>query len=109
GCLGRERGGRLCRTPLVSPRELDRARLPDHGHLDLARVLELPLDLACDLVREEDRLVVVDLGRLDDDADLAARLQRVDLLDAGLLRRDLLERLEPLDVRLEALAACAGP
>src|SRR5207249_4611283 len=90
-------------------RELDRARLPDHGHLDLARVLELALDLAGDLMRQEHRCVVVDLARLYDDADLAARLERVDLLDSGLLCRDLLERLQPSDVALEALAACAGP
>ena len=57
-------------------------RLADHGHLDLARVLELVLDLARDLVREEDRLVVVDLGRLDDHPDLAAGLERVHPLDA---------------------------
>ncbi len=31
-------------------RELGRSRLPDHGHLDLTRVLELVLDLAGDLV-----------------------------------------------------------
>ena len=60
-------------------RDLDRAALADHGHLDLARVLELVLDLARDLVREEHGAVVVDLGRLDDDADLAAGLERVRL------------------------------
>ena len=72
-------------------------------------ILELILDLAGDLVREQRGRVVVDLARLDDHADLAAGLQRVHLRDAGLRRRDLLERLEPLDVVLEALAARARP
>ena len=62
--------------------DVRRAALADDRHLDLARVLELVLDLARDLVREQDRRVVVDLLRLDDHADLAAGLQRVDLLDA---------------------------
>ena len=88
-------------------RHLDRAALADDDHLHLARVLELILDLAGDLVREEHGAVVVDLGRLDDDADLAARLERVRLRHAGLRGRDLLERLEPADVVLEALPARA--
>jgi hypothetical protein len=63
-------GGR--RVPLL--RDLDGPALADHDHLDLARILELILDLARDLVREEDGAVVVDLRRLDDDPDLAAGL-----------------------------------
>jgi hypothetical protein len=73
-----------------------------------ARVLELGLDLACDLVREENRAVVVDLGRLDDDADLAAGLEGVNALDPIAAARELLERGQALDVVLEALAAGAG-
>src|SRR5207249_2070485 len=61
------------------------------------------------LMREQYGSVVVDLLRLDDDADLAAGLERVDLLDAVVPRRDLLERLETLDVLLQALAARARP
>ena len=49
------------------------------------------------------------LARADDDADLAARLERVHLVDSRLRRRSVLERLEPLDVVLEALAARARP
>src|SRR6266508_1110167 len=41
---------------------------------------------------------------MDDHADLATRLQRVHLVDAGLLGGKLLESLQPLDVVLEALA-----
>ena len=51
--------------------------------------------------------VVVDLGRLDHHAHLATGLHRVAALDAGLRGRDLLERLEPLDVVLHRLAAGA--
>src|SRR6476661_989226 len=57
-------------------------RLPDHRHLDLARVLELLLDLAGDLVAEQDRAVVVERARHDHHADLAAGLHGVDLVDA---------------------------
>src|SRR5204863_7933730 len=89
--------------------ELDSPALSDDRHFHLARVLELGLDLARDLVREQDGAVVVDLRRLDDHADLPASLERVDALDALLLAGELLERGEALDVVLEALAAGAGP
>src|SRR4051794_23085009 len=59
-----------------------RPGLPDHGHLDLAGVLELLLDLAGDLVAEQDRAVVVERAGDDHHADLAARLHGVDLVDA---------------------------
>src|SRR5207237_8125379 len=85
------------------------AALADHRHPDLARVLEVVLDLACDLVREQDGCVVVDLGRLDEHPDLAAGLQRVDLLDAWMGRRELLEGLEALHIVLETLAAGTRP
>ena len=44
-------------------RDVDGTALADHGHLDLARILELGLDLARDLMREQNGLVVVDLPR----------------------------------------------
>ena len=75
-------------------RDVDGTALTNHRHLDLARVLELVLDLPRDLVREQDRLVVVDLGRLDDDANLAPCLQGVDLLDAAVVRRQPLPYAE---------------
>src|SRR3954463_2956306 len=93
---------------LPSLREVDRAALADHRDLDLARVLELLLHVARDAVREQGRLVVVDLLRLDDHADLPARLHRVDLLDAVVALGDLLELPEALGVVLERLAARAG-
>jgi hypothetical protein len=63
-------------------RHLDGAALANDDDLDLARVLQLIFDLTGDLVREQDGSVVVDLGRLDDHADLPSRLQRVGLRNA---------------------------
>src|SRR5258708_470991 len=45
---------------------------------------------------------------LDDHADLAAGLHRVDLVDAVVARGDLLELAQALDVLLQRLAARAG-
>src|SRR5436190_14455158 len=90
-------------------RVLDRARLPDDGHLDLARELELLLDLARDLVREQRRGVVVELARRHHDADLASGLHRVHLVHAGVAGGDLLEVAQPRDVLLERLPTGAGP
>src|SRR3954447_4307124 len=86
-----------------------RARLPDHGDLDLSRVLELLLDLARDLVAEQHRAVVVERAGHDHDADLAARLHRVDLVHAVVAGGDVLELAQALDVLLERLAARAPP
>src|SRR3954462_20882 len=99
---GRTRGPR----PLL--RVFDRARLADDGDLDLARVLELLLDLLRDVPGEHLRGEVVDVVGLDHHAHVATRLHRVDLLDPGVVRADLLEPLEPLHVRLEALPPSAG-
>src|SRR3954447_20858236 len=108
----RRRSGSSLRPPGPSPpaaslREVDRAALAYHRHLDLTGVLELLLHVACDAVREQGGLVVVDLLRLDDHADLATSLHRVDLLDAVVALGDLLELPEALRVVLERLAACA--
>src|SRR5215211_4705285 len=83
-------------------------RLPDDGDLDLPWVLELLLDLARDLVGEQDRPVVVERVGLDHDADLAAGLHGVDLVDAVVAGGDVLEVAQALDVLLERLAARAG-
>jgi hypothetical protein len=53
-------------------RDVHRPALPDDGHLHLARVLELVLDLAGDLVGEEDGAVVVDLAGPDGSSGSAA-------------------------------------
>ena len=92
----------------VVARVVGRARLPDHGDLDLAGVLELLLDLARDLVREQHGAVVVERAGDDHHADLAAGLHRVDLVDALVAGGDPLEVAQALDVLLERLAAGAG-
>src|SRR6478752_5030231 len=91
-----------------SARVVRRSGLPDHRHLDLTGVLELLLDLAGDLVREQDGAVVVEGAGVEHDADLAARLHRVDLVDAVVAGGDLLEVSQALDVLLERLPAGAG-
>src|SRR4051794_34346748 len=90
-----------------SARALDRPRLADHGHLDLAGVGQLLLDLASDVLRQPERRLVADLAAVDDDADLAAGLDGEGLLHPLEARRDLLQLLQPLDVGLQHLAA--GP
>src|SRR5512136_2395861 len=62
--------------PTMSPRKrtpssagiFDRPHLPDDGDLDLARVIELGLDLRRRLLGQEGGPVVGDLEGLDDDA-----------------------------------------
>src|SRR4029079_2116060 len=109
---GRPPAGRACRSGrrrrAASPGELYGAGFSDHRDLDLARVGELGLEAARDVARQPDRLLVGDLLGVDDDADLAAGLDRERLLHALEARRDLLELLEPLDVGLEDLATGAG-
>src|SRR5450756_2034696 len=89
--------------------DVDGAALADHGDPDLARVVELVLDVPGDLAGQQRRGVVVDLGRLDHHAHLVARLHGEAFLHALLALGDALQRLEPLDVVLERLAAGAGP
>src|SRR3954470_2810144 len=80
-----------------------RPRLPDDRDLDLARILELLLDLAGDLVAEQHGAVVVERAGHDHHADLAARLHGVDLVDAVVAGGDLLEVSQALDVLLQRL------
>src|SRR3954454_11977749 len=106
------RPGRGRRRPRTEPASLGVVRGPalaDHGHLDLAGIVELLLDVARDLVRQERGSVVVDLLRLDDHADLPAGVDGVDLVHADVAPGDLLELREPIDVGLERLAARARP
>src|SRR5215208_7513310 len=84
-------------------------RLPDDRDLDLAGVLELLLDLAGDLVGEQDGAIVVERARQHHHADLAAGLHGVDLVDAVVAGGDVLEVAEALDVLLQRLAAGTGP
>src|SRR3954453_980396 len=84
------------------------AGLADDGDADLAGVGQLFLDLLGDVARDDLGGDVVDLVGLDHHPDLAARLHREHLLDAGLLARDLLDPLEPLHILLERLPPRPG-
>src|SRR6185437_10706930 len=79
---------------IVSPGEFDRTRLAEHGDLDLAGVGQLPLDRAGDVAADLGRGRVVELLAVDDHADLAARLDRIGLLDAGEAQGQRLELLQ---------------
>src|SRR5262249_20107467 len=93
------------RSPLL--RVVHRARLADHGDADLARILELLLDPARDVARQALRARIVDTVVLHDDAHFAPGLDGITLLHARERVGDALQRLEPLDVGLDALASRA--
>src|SRR5581483_8044671 len=76
-------------------------------HLDLARIGHFGLDLLRNLTRHPRRLLVADRVVLDDDADLAARLDGVRLLYAGKRMADPFELFEAAHIRLQHLAASA--
>src|SRR5262249_62001986 len=76
------------------------AGLPDDRDLDLPGVLQLGLDLLGHVARQPEGLVVGHAVGLDDDAQLAAGLDRESLLHALESVRDVLQLLEPLDVGL---------
>src|SRR5438552_17533098 len=84
------------------------ARLADHGDANLTGVFQLLLDAPGDLACQVLRARVVHSRVLHQDADLAARLDGVRLLDAWKRVRDSLQRLETLDVDLDALAPGSG-
>ena len=89
-------------------RVFDGGRLAQDVHLDLAGIFHLFLDLFGKLARQNDHLVLADLVGLDHHAHLAAGLNGIGLVDAGIAAGDLLKLLEALDVVLQILAAGAG-
>src|SRR5215211_1187150 len=92
---------------LSLPGVVRRTALADDRDLDLARVLDLLLHVAGDLVAEQRGAVVVDVVGPHDHADLPPGVHRIDLLDAVVALGDRLELVKPLDVLLERLAAGA--
>src|SRR5439155_1464418 len=91
-----------------SLRVINRAGFANDRHFDLAGIFELVLDSPGDVLREPDGFFVRDLLAFDHDADFTAGLQRERLRDAFERVGNAFELLEPLDVRLEDIAACAG-
>src|SRR4051794_28360440 len=86
-----------------------RPRLADDGHLDPARVRDLLLDGRRGLVGDEGRALVIDLARIDDHPNLAARAHAEHPADGRMAARDVLEVAQPRYVLLERLAARPGP
>src|SRR5690606_37488911 len=81
----------------------------DDYDFDLARVLNLLLDLLDDVLHQEVGLAIVDLIRLDHDADFPAGLDGVGLFHAFEGIRYLFQGAETLDVRLQGLPPGPGP
>ena len=63
-------------------RVLGGAAFADHADLDLAGVIQLVLDLFGNLAGQQDDLIITNLIRLDQDADLAACLHGVRAFNA---------------------------
>src|SRR5262249_22504056 len=89
---------------IPSAGELGRTRLAEHGDLALAGVVHLPLDRAGDVAADLGGGRVVELLAVHDHAHLAARLDRIRLLDAGESQRQRFQLLQPPDVFLQGLA-----
>src|ERR1700693_179984 len=107
GLAGPKKRGGPGGSPLSLLSEFDDAGLTDHRHLDLDRIAELAFDSLCDIAGENLGAAVVDGVRLDDDADLPARLDRERLLDAFERIGDAFQFFEPLDVGGQRFAAGA--
>src|SRR4029077_20030749 len=84
------------------------ACLADDRDLDLAWVLKRVLDLLRDVAREARGLKIVELFRLHHDTNLATRLYRERLLNAGEAVRHALELLQARDVVRDDLAPRPG-
>src|ERR1035437_3928226 len=93
---------------MISAGNVYRSLFADCYDLDLTGVLQLRLHPPRDLLRQRLHARVVHVVGIHDHADLAAGLDREHAIDSLVARRDLLESLEPLHVRLEGLATRAG-
>src|SRR5439155_17308622 len=87
---------------------LHRASLANDRDFHLTGVLQRVLDLLRDVSGEARGLKIVELLGLDDNADLATRLDRERFLDAGEAVGDARELLQTLDGIRDDLAASAG-
>src|SRR5581483_1567834 len=89
--------------------ELHRPGLSEHHHFDLPRVAQVLLNLLNDIAGETCRREVVNFVRLDDDANLPTCLDGKRAVHSREGVGDVLERFQPLGVRLQVLAASARP
>ena len=79
-----------------------------HADLDLAGIIELVLDLLCDISCEDLHLIIADDLGLNHDSYLTARLDSEGLFNTLKVTRYLLELLKTLDVIFNVLTASAG-
>ena len=79
---------------------IDCTRFAYHVDLDLAGIIQLVLDLLGDFAGEKHHLVVRNLLRIDDNANLAACLNGKRTGNTGRLVGDALELLQTLDIVL---------
>src|SRR5947208_2144567 len=86
------------RVVMASSGKVHRPRLANEHDLDLARVLQLGLDAARDLLRERRHATVVHVVGNHHDTDLATGLDGEDALHTLVAGRDTLEPFETLDV-----------
>ena len=77
--------------------------------LDLAGIFQFVFNAVGQLPGQDDHLVLADLLGFDHDPDLAAGLDGVGLLHAGIAAGDLLQLLQTLDIVLQVLTAGTGP
>src|SRR5512143_18172 len=91
-----------------SARKVHRPCLANEHDFDLHPVLQLRFDASRDFFRHRRHPHVVHVVRQYDHAHLSACLDGEHLFHSLVARRDLLEAFQPLDVRLERLAARAG-
>ena len=73
------------------------AEFADDVNFNLPRIFEFGFDFLSDVLRKKQRLRVVDLIGLDDNADFAPRLYRVALINARKRACDRFEPFEPFD------------
>ena len=88
-------------------RVIDCACLADNIDFDLARVLQLGLDLLGNVAGQQCDGIVTHFVRLRDDSDFTSRLNRVGILNALGCICNFLKVQQTLDVGLECLTSCA--
>ena len=89
-------------------RVLDDLGLPQDVDLDLTGVLHFLLDLLGQVPGQDDHLVLADLLGPHHDPHLAAGLDGVGLIHAGIGAGDGLQLLQTLDVVFVVFASCGG-
>src|SRR5579883_2147344 len=85
------------------PRVINRACLTNDTHFDLTRIVQALLNFVRDIAGQACSRVLVDLLGLDDNTRLAASLDGEGFLHASKRIRDMLQRLQALDIEIDRL------